>query len=104
MTVNAAAPLVPPLVVIVTFTAPSAALAAMVSVAVICVGLTTVTLLTAIPVLFVDTVAPDTKFVPVRVTGTLAPWTPLAGLIEVRVGGGGFTVNVAGPLVRSLLP
>ena len=43
----------------------------MLNVAVIRVELTTVTPLTAIPLLVVDTVAPDTKFVPVRVTGTL---------------------------------
>jgi hypothetical protein len=62
---------VPPLEVTVTLAAPSAALAPMLNVAVICVELTTVTPLTAIPLLVVDTVAPDTKFVPVRVTGTL---------------------------------
>ena len=61
----------PPLVVTVTLAAPTAALAPMLNVAVIRVELTTVTPLTAIPLLVVDTVAPDTKFVPVRVTGTL---------------------------------
>jgi hypothetical protein len=58
-------------VVTVTLAAPTAALAPMLNVAVIRVELTTVTPLTAIPLLVVDIVAPDTKFVPVRVTGTL---------------------------------
>jgi hypothetical protein len=43
----------------------------MLNVAVIRVELTTVTPLTAIPLLVVDTVAGDTKFVPVSVTATL---------------------------------
>ena len=43
----------------------------MAKVALIRVELTTVTPLTAIPLLVVETVAPDAKFVPVRVTGTL---------------------------------
>ena len=64
-------------------------MAAIVSVAVICVALTTVTVLAVTPVEETATVAPDTKFVPVRVTGTLAPWAPLDGAIEVRVGGSG---------------
>ena len=38
-----------------------------------------------------------------RITGTLVPWTPLAGLTEVSVGAGGFTVNAAGPLVPPLV-
>ena len=61
----------PPLEVTVTLAAPSAALAPMLNVAVIRVELTTVTPLTAIPLLVVDTVAGDTKFVPVSVTATL---------------------------------
>ena len=59
----------------------------MVNVAVICVALTTVVLLTVIPVPLRPMVAPAMKFVPVRVTGTLCPWTPLFGLIELSVGG-----------------
>jgi hypothetical protein len=72
-TVNTAALVVTPLVVTVTFAAPTVALAAMVNVAVICVALATVTLPTVIPGLLTETVAPETKFVPVRVTGTLVP-------------------------------
>ena len=39
------------------------------------------------------------KFVPVRVTGTLAPWTPLAGAIAVRVGAAALTVKTTGAVV-----
>jgi len=92
-TVKVAAPLVPPLVATVTLAAPSAALAPMLNVAVILVALTTATPLTAIPLLFVETVAPDTKFVPVSVTATLLFWTPLDGLTDVSVGGDGVTVT-----------
>ena len=53
----------------------------------ICVPLTTVVLLTAIPAPLTPMVAPAMKFVPVNVTGTLCPCTPLFGLIEVSVGG-----------------
>jgi hypothetical protein len=49
--------------------------------------------------LVVATVAPETKFVPVRVTGTAVPWTPVAGLTDVNVGVGGLTVNGAALLV-----
>ena len=59
----------------------------MVNVAVICVALSTVVLLTVIPVPLTPMVAPVAKFVPVSVTGPLRPCTPLFGLIEVSVGG-----------------
>ena len=59
----------------------------MANVAVICVALTTVVLLTVIPAPLTAMVVPDTKFVPVSVTGMLCPCTPLFGLIEVSVGG-----------------
>ena len=58
----------------------------MVSAAVIWVEFTTVTLLTAIHGLLTATLAPVTKFVPVSVTGTVAPCTPLVGLTDARVG------------------
>jgi hypothetical protein len=103
LTVKTTGALVPPLVVTVTFAAPSVALAAMVNVAVICVVLTTVTALTAIPVLLVATVAPETKLVPVRVTGAPAPRTPVAGAMVLSVGGGGLTVKMAGALVPPLV-
>jgi hypothetical protein len=60
------------MVVTVTFAVPGTALAAMVSVAVIWVALTTVTLPAATPGLPTATVAPATKLLPLRVTGTLA--------------------------------
>ena len=66
-----------------TFRALAVAVAEMVNVAVICVALTTTTLLTVTPVEETATVAPETKFVPVRVTGTLVPRTPLEGAIAV---------------------
>jgi hypothetical protein len=102
-TVNTAGPLVPPLVVTVTFAAPVAAVAPIVNVAVILVELTTVTPPTAIPGLLTATVAPATKTPPIRVTGTLVPWSPLAGLTDTRTGAGKFTVNTAGPLVPPLV-
>ena len=43
--------------------------------------------------------APETKFVPVRVTGTLVPRTPLAGAMEVRVGVAALTVKTAAAVV-----
>ena len=58
---------------------------------------------TVIPGLLTATVAPSTRLLPARVTATLVPWTPLAGLTEVSVGAGGFTVNTAGPLVPPLV-
>ena len=87
-TVNATAPLVPPLVVTVTFAAPGAALAAIVKVAVIRVGLATVTLPTVTPGFATATVAPETKLVPLSATDTTAPAGPVAGVSEVRAGAG----------------
>jgi len=84
--VKVTAPLVPAEVVTVTLAAPVVALLAMVKVAVICVALTTLTLLTDTPLLLVFTVAPETKPVPVSVTGTEVPCSPLLGLTEVSVG------------------
>src|ERR1700731_254358 len=99
-TVNGGGPLVPPEVVTVMVRAPVAVFAAMVNVAVICVALTTVVLLTVIPAPLTPTAAPATKFVPVNVTGTLCPCTPLFGLMDVNVGGSRrFTVNGCVPLV-----
>jgi hypothetical protein len=86
--------------VTVTVSAPVAALAAICNVAVICVALTTTTLPTVTPVPLTFTVEPAPKFVPVSVTGTLVPCTPLVGLIEVSVGAPAFTVNVT-PLLFS---
>ena len=78
--------LVPADVVTVTPAAPAGALLAMLKVAVICVALSTFTLLTVMPELVVLTLAPDAKFAPVSVTVGLAPWFPPLGLIEVSVG------------------
>src|ERR1700674_1032504 len=39
------------------------------------------------------------KLVPVRVTGTLVPATPVAGAMVASVGASGLTVNVTVPLV-----
>src|SRR3954453_14330130 len=68
MTPNGIALLVPPLLVTETLYAPAVALDAMAKVAVICVALTTFTLLTVIPAPVTPTVAPETKFEPVNVT------------------------------------
>ena len=82
-----------------TLRAPVAAVAEIVSVAVIWVALTRVTLLTVISAVETLTVAPARKFVPVRVTGTVAPWMPLEGAMEVRVGAAVLTVKTAAAVV-----
>ena len=78
-------PLVPPAVVTETLLPPVAAFAAMLNVAVALVLLTTDTFDTVIP-LPLWTVSGATKPVPVRVTFTAVPFTPLFGATEVRVG------------------
>jgi hypothetical protein len=84
--VNVTALVVWPEVATLMFTAPSVAFAAMANVAVISVLLTTVVLVTVIPAPAPLIVAPVSKSVPVRVTGTVWPWAPAFGLIEVSVG------------------
>src|SRR5205809_1020498 len=91
--------LVPPAVVTVTLADPVMAFEAILKVAVISVPLTTLTLLTVTPLLLTFTLAPETKFVPVRVTGIAVPWAPLMGLRALSVGTGGLTVKVLDPLV-----
>lgn len=87
ITVNVTALLVPLGVVTVTFLADNAAVAAIVKVAVTVLESTTVTPETAMfPPDTVTAVAPI-RFAPVRVTGTILPRTPVAGVMEVRVGG-----------------
>jgi len=100
VTVNVTLPLVPPGVVTVTFLAPRAALPPMAKLAVTEVALTTLTPLTVTPVPDTLTALVPVRFVPVRVTGTVAPCAPVLGLIVVSVGGGiVVTVNVTPPLV-----
>jgi prepilin signal peptidase PulO-like enzyme (type II secretory pathway) len=66
--------LVPPVVATLRVPAPAAALEAMVRVAVIRLALTTITLLTVIPVLALTVLTPpDTKLLPVRFTATEVP-------------------------------
>jgi len=96
--VKVAGALVPPLVVTVTFLAPTAALAAIVNVALICVLLVMLRLPTVTPAP-APTVAPLTKLEPFKVTGTLVPWKPEFGLTPVSVGASGLMVKVAGALV-----
>src|SRR5581483_2486375 len=96
---NATAVAVPPEVVTVTLIDPVGVPNAIDNVAVIWVELTTLTLLTVTPVLLTPTLAPETKLVPVKVIGTTAPCTPVAGVIELRVGGGGATLKLSVPLV-----
>ena len=98
VTVKLTGLVVPPKVVTVTVAEPDA-LAAMANVAVICVELTTVTLLTVTPAALTLTVAPGTKLVPVRVTFTLAPGAPVLGLIEVSVVVSGLMVKLTALLV-----
>jgi hypothetical protein len=84
--VNVAVVVVVPELITLIFALPSTALAAMAKVAVIWVLLVTVVLVTVISAPFTLIVAPVVKFVPVRVTGSVCPWAPPVGLIEVRVG------------------
>jgi hypothetical protein len=101
-TVNVCGPLVPIEVVTVTFWAPVGAFRAMVNVAVIDVLLTTVVLLTVMPVPLRPIVAPAAKSVPVSVTATVCPSVPELGLTEVSEGAG-FTVNACEALVLPAL-
>jgi hypothetical protein len=101
--VNGTAAVVPPDVVTVTLAAPVEALEPILNVAVICVPLTTLTLLTVTPGLLTATVAPGTKFVPERVTPTAVPCVPAEGVIEVNVGDGELIVKADGLLVPAVV-
>src|ERR1700693_270018 len=100
-TVKGTVPLVPVEVLTLTLWAPSGALVAMANVAVMVVLFTTLTPLTVIPLPLRLIVAPETKFVPVRVTPMIAPCTLLEGLTEPSVGAGCgvLTVKLTLPLV-----
>jgi len=97
LTANVTLPEAPPVVVTDTFCAPSAAVAEIWNVAVMFVLLATTTLVTVTPAPPKFTTAPEMKLVPVNVTGTLLPWTPLVGLMDVSVGTSG---GVVGDIVR----
>ena len=85
--VKVTALLVPFTVVTVTLRAPSVVGEAIVKVAVSVVVLPTFGALIVTPVpLIVTMVAPTTKFVPVRVTGTAVPTAPVFGDIVDKVG------------------
>jgi hypothetical protein len=103
--VNEAGPLDPEEVATFRPWLPSVAFAPTATIAVKEVALVTLTWLTESPASSAETlVLPGwvSKLVPVKVTVTLAPLTPLEGLIDVRVGGGAtgmVTANGTGPLV-----
>ena len=86
--VNVCADVVPPAVVIVTLRAPVAASASTNRLAVIDVMLLTVTLLAVTPVPLTLIVAPLMKPVPVNVSLTVVPMSPLAMLKDVNPGCG----------------
>src|SRR5690606_35584017 len=92
VTVNGLAPVVPPAVVTVTLRAPGLASASTLNAAVMDVALVTVTLSTVTQVPVTATVAPSLNLVPVSVTATVDPCTPLAGDRLVNVGAPGRTV------------
>jgi hypothetical protein len=102
-TVNTTGEDVPPEVVTATFVAPSVALLAIINIAVIWEVLDTTTLLTVTPGLLTVTLAPGTKLVPVSVTGTAVPCTPVVGLIDSSVGGSGLMVSENGAVANALL-
>ena len=95
VTVNGRLPVFPPGTTTVTLWLPRPAPLAMVNVAVIVESLTTVKPLTVMPPTLMPVAA--LRFVPVSVTGTDDPRTPLLGLICVSTGA--TTVKVTGLLV-----
>jgi hypothetical protein len=95
--------LVPPGVVTLTFLAVSAALPAIVKVAVTVVALTTAILLTVMPPPVTVTAVAPVRFVPVRVTVGAPPWLPVTGEIEVSVGGA-VVVTVNAPSRMLVVP
>lgn len=97
LTVNVTVLLVPPGVVTVTVLAEMVAVAEIVKFAVTVVELTTVMLLTEMPVPDTFTADVPARFVPVKVTGTTVPRWPLLGEIEVSVGAGTFDTNSTAP-------
>jgi hypothetical protein len=99
-TVNTCAPLVPVLVDTVTLRVPTAADAAIVNVAVICVALTTATFVASTPVPLIPTVAPAWKLDPASVSETLVPCVPLFSAIELNPGAGAVIVTVAVPIAE----
>ena len=104
-TVNVTAPLVPFAVFTVTLRLPAEALGEIVKVAVICVALTTFTLLTETPPPLTAMVAPEMKFDPVSVIATVVPWLPEVGAIELSTGTGGAgatTVTDADPTAEGV--
>jgi hypothetical protein len=90
--VNGTVPEVPPVVVTLTVPGPSVALAAIAKFAVTepVLGVMPVTVMPLADVVIPVVVA---KLVPVSVTEKLEPWSPWLGVVEVRVGAGGSTVN-----------
>jgi hypothetical protein len=65
--------------------------------------LATTTFETVTPVPLTFTLAPETKFVPVSVTGTAAPCAPVDGLTVLNVGAAAVTVKGAVPLVPAVV-
>src|SRR5207248_8215286 len=88
--VKTTALLAPAAVVAVTFLGPTAALAAITKVALICVAVVLVTV-TVTPAMALR-VAP-VRFVPVRTTGTVTPSLPATGAMLVSVGADELTVK-----------
>jgi hypothetical protein len=97
VTVNGTVLVVPPGVVTLTVLAESVAPVVITKFAVTVVSLTMVIPLTVMPVPDTFTAVSLERPVPVRVTGTLVPRTPVLGTIEVSVGNA--TVNATAPLV-----
>jgi hypothetical protein len=97
VTVKPTVLLVPPGVVTLTVLADTVALVEIVKRAVTVVALTTVTLLTVMPVPDTFTADVPVRFVPVKVTGTATPRPELAGEIDVSVGSGTLAPNSTAP-------
>lgn len=92
--------LVPPAVVTVTDRAVSAAVAEITKVVLTVVALTAVKLLTVTPVPDTTTDCAPSRLVPVRVTTTVEPRTPVVGVIAVSVGGGVLPTNSTAPISK----
>ena len=104
VTVNATGLVIPPGVDTVTFRTVVAAVTLTVKFAVTVVSLTTTMLLTVTPVPEMLTAKAPVRFVPVRVTGTTVPLSPVLGVMDVRVGAATVLRNSTAPASTALLP
>jgi hypothetical protein len=104
VTVNVTGLVIPPGVETLTLRAPVAARLAIVKVVVTVVSLITTRLLTVTPVPVMVTAKAPVRFVPVSVTGTAVPLSPVLGAIDVSVGGATELANSTAPASTAPFP